>query len=270
VLPRVSDGFSADWLRLREPYDLRARDARLIARLAAWATGRRRRLRVLDLGAGTGSNLRCLAPALPVEQDWTLVEHDPALVGSGAAQLADAPVTWRYRRLDLAGNLEGLADEGPDVVTASALIDLVSADWLLRLAALRRATGAALYVALTYDGRVDWYPDDPQDGAVRRLVDMHQATDKGFGPALGPRAAAVLAAALAPDDGELATAPSDWALEPADRPIQLALLEGYLQAAAALPASPDLAAWEHRRRLSVEEGRSRLRVGHRDLLFTPR
>jgi len=66
-----------DWLALREPVDHRSRAADLVAPLAEW-WGSRPSQRVLDLGSGTGSNLRYLAPRLPGGQEWTLVDRDAA------------------------------------------------------------------------------------------------------------------------------------------------------------------------------------------------
>ena len=71
--------FTADWLALREPVDHRSRAADLVAPVAEW-WGSRPGQRVLDLGSGTGSNLRYLAPRLPGEQAWTLVDRDAALL----------------------------------------------------------------------------------------------------------------------------------------------------------------------------------------------
>ena len=70
-------GFSADWLALREPLDHASRNAAVAAACAAHFAGAET-LAVLDLGCGTGSNLRALAPILPERQDWRLVDHDPA------------------------------------------------------------------------------------------------------------------------------------------------------------------------------------------------
>ena len=58
------------------------------------------------------------------------------------------------------------------------------------LAALCAASGAAALFALSYDGRIDCSPEDPDDAAIVALVNEHQRTDKGFGPALGPDATA--------------------------------------------------------------------------------
>jgi hypothetical protein len=260
-------GFSAGWLALREPHDRAAADPGLVQALAAWAVPRPS-LHVVDLGAGTGANLRRLAPALGPAQRWTLVEIDPALAEAAAPGL---PPFARHRRLDLARDLEALADDPADLLTASALIDLVSAGWLRRLAELRRRAGCALLVTLTYDGRTAWDPPDPLDAELRALVNRHQRTDKGFGPALGPDAAPALAAMLAGEGAPPRVAPSDWRLGPGDRPIQRALLDGYAAAAASLdPArAAEIAAWRERRLAVVEAGTSALTVGHLDLLLLP-
>jgi len=58
-------GFSADWLSLREPYDLRARSTKVLDAVAA-ALAPLPTLTIVDLACGTGSTLRALAPHLPV------------------------------------------------------------------------------------------------------------------------------------------------------------------------------------------------------------
>jgi hypothetical protein len=267
----MSEGFSADWLALREPYDAAARSSALLDRLTKWRRGRDA-LRMVDLGAGTGSNLRCAAPALGGGQDWTLAELDPKLVAAGQERLATTLVGWRYRQLDLARDLELLADQAVDLITASALIDLVSEAWLRRLVAWRASAGAALHIVLSYDGRLVWQPADDGDAEVCDLVNRHQQVDKGFGLALGPKAVAALSAMLADAGGELLIEPSDWDLEEGNHELQLALANGH--AMAAMQMAPEragtLSAWAGRRRAAIREGRSRLRIGHLDLLFLPR
>ena len=55
--------FTLDWLALREPVDHRSRSELALAGLRDWWRARRAS-RVVDLGCGTGSNLRYLAPRL--------------------------------------------------------------------------------------------------------------------------------------------------------------------------------------------------------------
>ncbi len=158
-----------------------------------------------------------------------------------------------------------------DLITASALIDLVGEPWLRRLVALRAAADAALHIVLTYDGRIEWQPKLDGDEAMLAAINRHQRGDKGFGPALGPDAADTLRALLVRERGELLVDPSDWLLGENDREIQLALLDGYTTAAMLVSAERcrEIEAWAVRRRQLIGEGCSQLRVGHLDLLFLP-
>ncbi|MFL5338288.1 MAG: methyltransferase domain-containing protein [Geminicoccaceae bacterium] len=266
----MSEGFTSDWLTLREGYDGRARSVSLLAQLAAWRAGRGP-LDVIDLGAGTGSNLRAVAPRLGGAQRWTLAEHDPALIDAGRVKLAKCSVPWNYRRTDLAADLQQLAGMSVDLITASALLDLVAEPWLARLAAWRRRTGAALYMVLTYNGRCAWEPREPFDDAALDLVDRHQRIDKGFGPALGPGAASCLRGLLGEADGTLVSGPSDWVLQPSDRRVQEELLSGYARSAAEMAPSlaPEIADWVRRRRSLIAADASWLAIGHEDLLLLP-
>lgn len=256
--------FSESWLGLRAGFDAAARSQTLEIELAAWASTRiattGRPLRVVDLGAGSGNNRHHLAARLPVEQSWTLVDADAALLA--AAGQADPAVAVRC--LDLAGEIEAALPDGTDLVTASALIDLVSASWLARLMERVDALGAALLVVLTYDGRTSWQPADPLDGRVLELVNLHQHRDKGFGPALGPDAGATLAGLAA---GRLVADRSDWVIAPGDTAMRAALVEGW--AAAAIETSPgeadEIAGWRDR---SIGRAAG-LTVGHVDQLVIP-
>lgn len=284
-------GFSAEWLALREPFDAAARSTRLVAELRAHlAPGSGDSpLCVVDLGAGAGSNLRYLAPLLGGTQHWRLADNDSRLLdaalaathawtqrrGEDAARAGSA-LTIRGRsfaceiRCEHADLADLAAIELPDkgLVTAAALLDLVSRDWLDRLAQRCRAAHAAISLALTYDGRTMAKPGEPEDAAVLALFNRHQLFEKGFGPALGMRAAAAAEAAFEAHGYDLRVATSDWLIGPAEHALQLALLDGWL--GAALEIAPDsrmaLTSWHERRRAHVLAGRSSLSVGHVDLV----
>lgn len=290
-------GFSADWLSLREPWDHAARNAAARSLdAAALASGLRAPggpLGVLDLACGTGANLRDLSVRLGGEQRWTLIDHDPALLDALPLKLQQwahthghqcqiAPsgrsgtlrsteggwqVHWQARRLDLVTGLDRLPWEGVQLLTASALIDLVSDTWLQRLVDTCRTHGAAMWMALSVDGRDRWTPSDPVDAAVQAAFQAHQHRDKGFGPALGTQAPAVLEQRLASAGYRVNTAHSDWQLDgPTAAPLRQALIDGI--SIAACEQQPDQAttfrAWAARRQSQVE-GLS-LRVGHREVV----
>ena len=266
-------GFSAAWLDLRAPADSRARSATLINKLLDWRQGQAV-LRVCDLGAGAGANLGFLAPQLGGGQHWTLIDQDQALLDLALQRgrlLGLERLT--VSRTDMAAPmwLAGADLAAFDLVTASALLDLVSADWLDRLLAQGAAAGCAFLFALTYDGRVRWSPQDAEDAAVVAALNRHQRSDKGFGPALGPDAASHAEHALTARDYRVSTAASDWRLGPAEAGLQQTLAEGWVAAARELePARHDpLDKWLGRRRAWIDAGRSSLEVGHVDLFARP-
>ena len=246
--------FREKWLRLREPCDHAARSAALADRFAQ-AVGALPHL--IDLGTGTGSNLRYLAPRLPPSQRWLLVDRDPALLEQARTGL-EAGV--QCQNLDLA---RALPDAGVWTgITAAALLDLVSAPWLDRLA--RWCRGVPVLMALTVDGRLIWYPEEPEDGAVRERFFAHQRTDKGFGPALGADAAPYLAERLEAEGQEVFLERSDWRLGPATAPLLGATLEGIIAV-----QDLEMARWAAVRRRQLATGQLRLTVGHIDLLAVP-
>lgn len=272
-------GFSAEWLALREPYDRAARAKGLEAELARWAAGRTV-LDIVDLGSGTGSNLRHLAPTLPCPQRWTLVEHDPALIEAGGRLAAPARTEVRYLRADLVQQLDEVIDRHVDLVTASALIDLVSELWLDRLLAKLRQRPTALLIVLSYDGRMEFTAAEGKlsDRASATgheavaLFNRHQRTDKGFGPALGPLAASTLERGLR-TMGKPTMVQSDWVFGPDDGAILTPFVEGVAGAALEIAETDDikmrLAAWrEDMKRLTAAGGLT-CSVGHQDLLFLP-
>jgi hypothetical protein len=157
------------------------------------------------------------------------------------------------------------------LVTASALLDLVSAEWLGSLAGRCAEAGAAVLFALTYDGRMHFAPAERGDDRVRTLVNRHQRTNKGFGPALGPLACRKTLGAFATKRYTLRTESTDWRLGPEASGLQTALLDGWLAAAAEIEPGdrPMLEEWHRRRRDHVERGRSWIVVGHVDVSGAP-
>jgi hypothetical protein len=252
--------------------DAAARNPELTAELLVWRQ-RHDRLSVLDLASGTGANVRFLAPLLGGEQRWRLVDHDPVLLAHGDSLLRrwaaerGMNLALEWQRLDLVRDWERLDLPDAHLVTASALIDLVSSAWLERLARRCWEWRAAVFIVLSYDGSIVWEPVLAGDERVREWVNRHQRTDKGFGPALGPNAAPELAAMLEHLGYRAELRPSPWFLELEQAAMQMALLEGWVDAARQIAsgAGDDLADWVDQRCRWIERGESRLRVGHWDV-----
>jgi SAM-dependent methyltransferase len=264
-------GFSVEWLALREPLDMRARNRDVLDAVAA-AFHAAPELSIVDLGSGTGSTLRALGPQLAPSQRWTLVDNDPVLLAEAFARAQASAAIVETRQFDLANDISPLFDAGTALVTTSALLDLVSESWLANLAAAAAARSLPVYAALSYDGRVTFSNSDLADAQVVAAVNAHQLGNKGFGPALGPRAAAAAERIFRALGYSVVQGTSDWEAGPSDRGFQHELLAGWRQAAVEIASLPreTLESWYSRRGAAIDAGTLSLTVGHVDFYAQPR
>lgn len=264
-------GFSAEWLALREPADHAAINARVRAACVESLAGREP-IRVVDLGCGTGSSLRSLAPALGRKQQWTLVDHERDLLRVARsrekeARRSEVDLIVTYRQSDLSNGVFADLIERADLITASALFDLVSIAFINRLAADIAEAKRAFYSVLTYDGIAAFLPEHPADAAMREAFNWHQQRDKGFGPAAGPAATDALAAAFQRLGYTIHRGKSPWVLDHSQAELRHQLELGWAAAVretGRVPAST-IEDWLAHRTAS---GTVTI-VGHEDLLALP-
>jgi hypothetical protein len=275
-------GFSTDWLRLREPADHAARNRKLLGLLEA-RFAKREHVTILDLACGAGSNLRGQALFLPARQSWRLVDHDPELLDAARAELiawadqveSEEPLTLLKadRRLEIdflcsdLSRFDGrLLTPELDLVTAAAFFDLVSASWIEAFCATLAERRLPLYAGLSYDGVERWAPAHDADAAMLAAFLSHQARDKGFGPAAGPRAVASLQAALEALGYLVETGLSPWRLAPSEQELIEELADGSATAVldTALVPAKVVENWRAARRAATA-----CEVSHVDLFAQP-
>ena len=250
--------FSLEWLRLREPADHAARDAGLLAAAGEWLSGKTSPL-IVDLGCGAGSNCRALRAVAPPDARWRLVDYDPNLLAAAEAEARAAGAQVEAMTADLSTGFGALLAD-TDLVTAAALFDLGSSDWIDRFVASVPGT-AMVYAALSYDGEEQWRPAHPDDEAVLAAFKAHQRRDKGFGPSLGPQAGEYLAERLSVTGRIVRTASSPWRLTRAQHGALMdELAVGIAGVAAELDV--DATAWRDATRDDCE-------IGHIDVLAAP-
>jgi SAM-dependent methyltransferase len=254
----MSDGdFSADWLTLREPADAAARDRGLVDVLRGTLGDE---LVVRDLGCGTGSMGRWLAPQLGRPQHWVLMDRDPALLAHARERLPEG-VTVETRQGDVTG-LTGADLAGTDLVTCSALLDLLTEDEVGALAGACAAAGAAALFTLSVTGEVSLEPGDAMDDEIAVAFNEHQRRVVGGRRLLGPDAADVAAAAFEKVGATVTVRPAPWRLRTADGALAAEWLRGW--AGAAVEQRPDLRVDDY---LSTRRANGFVAgVGHADLL----
>ncbi|MFE4664751.1 trans-aconitate methyltransferase [Streptomyces sp. NPDC056716] len=273
--PHTAPRYAPEWLELREPVDARARSAELLDPLRvrlADPPSRADGLVVHDLGCGTGSMGRWLAPRLDGAQHWILHDRDPYLLHFAAAgaprSAADGSrVTVETRRGDVA-RLTPDALAGASLVTASALLDVLTPGEIEALAAACTGAGCPALLTLSVAGRVDLTPADPLDAEITTAFNAHQRRT-GL---LGPDAITTACEAFSERGATVHIRPSPWQLGPQQAALTAQWLRGWV--AAAVEQRPELTRRAENylaaRLTTLTAGQLRATIHHTDLLALPR
>lgn len=252
---------SPDWLELREPADAAARSRDLVRLLRGRLLPVDGRLVIHDLACGSGSMGRWLAPLFREPQHWILHDRDEDLLALAGGDTRLSDIT-RLDPSDLAG---------ASLITASALLDLLTEDELERLVAACAGAGCPVLFALSVTGRVQLLPADPLDSRIGAAFDAHQRRRTPRGRLLGPDAVDVAATAFRRLGAEVFVRPSPWRLGGDERELVVEWLTGWVGAAREQDPSlaPDAARYLRRRLREAEAGCLAVIVGHADLLVLP-
>lgn len=274
-----SPRYAPEWLALREDADARARAADLLPPLESFfaetaAPGDR--LTVRDLGCGTGSMGRWLSARLRGPQRWYMHDRDPALLEDIAERMPresgdGSPLEVVPEQRDIT-RMTGEDLQGTSLVTASALLDLLTAEEVEALAAACARADAAALLALSVEGRVELDPADPLDEEVSAAFNAHQRRADAGRRLLGPDAAEAATAAFERNGFSVLTRSSPWRLGPRESALTAEWLLGWVAAACAQDPSLEPACETYRRRRldACKAGELRAVVHHRDLLALPR
>jgi SAM-dependent methyltransferase len=256
-----------DWLALRESADAAARSPEL-AGLVARHVGSRP-LTVRDLGCGTGSMLRWLAPQLAGPQRWYLHDRDPVLLARAAATALEGVEVETVR-----GDLTALSAAelaGTSLVTASALLDLLTVEEVDALAAACVDAGCVALLTLSVAGRVVFDPPEELDAEFAAAFDAHQQRTVDGRRLLGAESGAAAVAAFADRGATVTQRPSPWRLGSGDAALTEEWLRGWIGAACA--QEPQLEQWAgdylNRRLAALGDGRLYVLVDHVDVLAIP-
>jgi hypothetical protein len=252
--------YSPEWLALREPADTDARAEELLTTLRTTMTGADMVIR--DLGSGTGSMARWLAPRLPVSQKWILTDRDPVLLEVAAASVPGAIPELRDLTTLTAADLAGTS-----LVTGSALLDVLTKQEVSALAEACVTADCPALFALSVVGQVEFDTPDPLDEPLAAAFNAHQRRTVDGRTLLGPSAVPVAATAFARLGAAVHRRPSPWRLGPDRAELAAEWLRGWVSAAC--EQEPDLRADAEEYRTRRLAGEFHVTVHHEDLLALP-
>lgn len=262
---------SAEWLTLREQADSRSRSRRLAQATARLVDAP---LVVHDLGSGTGSMMRWLAPFLPGPQTWVLHDWNRDLLARAAASPgldAEGAVVDVETSVEHVEHLRPEDLSGASLVTASALLDVLTGEELDAVVDACVAAGAPSLFSLSVDGRVRLEPADPGDRVFQEAFNDHQRRLADGRQLRGPDAATAAAESFRRAGWSVEIADSPWRLGSAEPALTAEWLEGWV--AAAIEQRPALREWGDEYLLTrlrqLARGELRVVVHHVDLLASP-
>jgi Methyltransferase domain len=254
-----------EWLALREPADAAARAPELVDLVRRRLAGNGR-LVIHDLGSGTGSMGRWLAPRLRGPQHWVMSDRDPDLLVRAAAGM-DAAATVETRQCDIT-RLSAADLAGASLITASALLDMLTAEEIERVVAACAGAGCPALLTISVIGVIEITPADPLDAVIAEAFNAHQRRTVGGRRLLGPDAVEATVRAFDRYGAGVLVRPSHWRLGPDQAELASEWLRGWL--AAAFEQRPELeqaaAGYASARLADAAAGRLRVVVQHRDVL----
>ncbi|CAM5676755.1 hypothetical protein SHIRM173S_12321 [Streptomyces hirsutus] len=186
--------YAPEWLQLRQPADAFARAHDLLDPLRIRLANLPRRADgfiIHDIGCGTGSMGRWLAPRLDGAQHWVLHDRDPyllhfAAVASPRSAADGSRVSVETRRGDVA-RLTADALAGASLVTASALLDVLTREDVDALAAACAGAGCPALLTLSVAGRVELTSTAPAGPGDHRGVQRPSEARRTARPGRGHR-----------------------------------------------------------------------------------
>jgi Methyltransferase domain len=266
---------SPAWLRLREAADAAARASDLVEQIQTYLPASDRAL-IHDLGCGTGSMGRWLAPRLSGTQHWMMYDRDADLLTGAAAEMPSAAadgaaVTIENRQRDITRLDPGdLADAS--LITASALLDMLTADELERFVTTCARAGCPVLVTISVIGQVELTPADPLDARIAGAFNAHQRRTTRGRRLLGPHAVGTAVDAFTRLGLDVLVRPSPWRLGAAQSDLTAEWFRGWV--GAACEQQPELtvaaAGYARHRVAEATAGRLSVTVHHHDLLARPR
>jgi hypothetical protein len=264
---------SSEWLALREPADADARSRELALTVAALLPAGP--IVIHDLGSGTGSMMRWLAPFLPGPQTWIL--HDwnenltaQAIDGARSTDRDGGAVSVQSRTGNLT-HLHATDLAGASLVTASALLDVLTSRETHAIVNACVRAGCPTLLALSVTGDVRLDPQDERDGAFQDAFNAHQLRQADDRQQLGRYGAPIARGLFAEAGWGVRSGTTLWRLDHTRARLLREWFDGWVDAA--VEQDPQLgncaADYRQLRESQIERGELSALVSHVDLLAWP-
>ena len=185
--------FENSWLLSREKIDSISRNKKAIEKINKY-TSISKNLNIIDLGCGTGSNFRYLNPKIVKKQSWKMVDISHLSLSYLKKNIKHSQKIQNitYKKIDIIKQIEKIDFKNFDIVTGSALLDIMPKEWFINFLNINKST-KIIYFTINYDGNFKFYPKHKDDDNIVRLFNQDQMSDKGIGKkAVGPKCTQII------------------------------------------------------------------------------
>ena len=219
--------------------------------------------------------MRWLAPVLPGPQTWVLHDWNANLVERAANRVVPLdrerrPVSVRARNGELA-HLDPDDLDGASLVTASALLDVLTSEEIRAVARACVGVGCPVLLSLSVTGEVRLEPRDPRDDGFEAAFNAHQQRRVGGRRLVGPSGVALMRRLFLDAGWNVRPAATFWRLGDHDPRLLSQWFDGWFDAA--LEERADLrvdgAGYRALRTAQLRRGALSAVVVHTDLLAWP-
>ena len=286
----------AQWLAHRFACDAEARHDEIEHKFLDFFRQHQTSLKIVDIGSGTGANVRYYFDKIPHAQEWTLIEQSTYLLEecrhSLSAFAQEHNYSWQAQgdaflltdteektatiklvpgRLE---HIEQLTDlPHTDVVTANAVFDLLSFEQFDALVSTLARHDVCLLATLNYY-ETSFLPFSDQDHRFTHWYHMHMKRPQPMGIAMGPDCSAEMLDLLAQHHMMIEQEGSQWHLKKCDLTMHRYILHFMKQAISELSLSQeeqrDFNAWLDRKKELCRQRELEIIIDHSDIFACPR
>ena len=281
----------SDWLLKRYQYDAYAKNSYIQKSLLDFFRNHSS-IRVIDLGAGMGSNFYYYRDLFPPLQSWWLLDNDLSLLDKNATKIWEKGheegyqlkkeqkamvITGKNKEFTIHNTHSSILDlknainlEEIDLVMDNAVFDLFSSDDFKLVADLCASYEVPFLSTLNYKG-MKFNPASRDDDTMIRLYEDHmqRAQDSGKS-AMGPECCIRMKEILVDTGMEAINGTSRWNIPAEDKDMLLYYLEFMEEALKTMDIDNEsLEEWLQTKRQMVKEKQVALEVYHEDIVAFP-